>query len=129
MVQPADVGIFHILKAGLHAKWDRWFLDEEHQFTNNMNLKSPGYAKVIVWLSELWEEFDSAVRKKSFVNCGITSLRVDELHSVLRAIVGNEEEHEDFVVERQSNGADEMRNSFNSNDKNAFAKNNMKRVI
>jgi hypothetical protein len=39
------------------------------------NLKSPGYAKVIEWLSKTWEDFDSATIVESF-NLPDTKIRI-----------------------------------------------------
>ena len=61
------------------------------------NLKSPGYAKVIEWLSKTWEDFDSATIVESFKKCGITAHHDDNLHSALRQIIEKSEIFKDYV--------------------------------
>lgn len=53
LLQPADVGWFRSLKAQYHSKWQEWYLSSPKSFTTASNLKSPGYAKVINWISEI----------------------------------------------------------------------------
>lgn len=47
ILQPLDVSWFKILKQEYHKRWTEWYLSDEQAFTQNGNLKSPGYAKVI----------------------------------------------------------------------------------
>ena len=53
--------------------------------TANNNLKSPGYSKVIQWLSIIWHEFDEIKIAESFSKCGIISQT--DLHSALSQLL------------------------------------------
>ena len=66
MVQPADVGWMHIFKLKYFEKWQHWLLNEPKSFTRAVNLKSPGYAKAIMWISEIWAAFDRNILARSF---------------------------------------------------------------
>ena len=35
-------------------------------------MQSPGYARVVGWISEAWDELDSNLIARSFQHCGIT---------------------------------------------------------
>ena len=58
-------------------------------------MRSPGYAKVIQWLSEIWRDFETHTIANSFDFCGITSQ--SSLHSVLNEIYSNKSRPTDFV--------------------------------
>ncbi|CAF1027868.1 unnamed protein product [Brachionus calyciflorus] len=73
LLQPADVCWFTQLKRAYHKKWNNWFLFEDKTFTKNGNARSPGYAKCIEWLSDIWRSMDSDYIPSSFESCGITS--------------------------------------------------------
>jgi len=79
-LQPADVGWFRSLKAKYHEKWQEWYLTEPKSFTSSNNMKSPGYAKVINWISEIWNDFDSEIIVKSFATTGVTSQHLDDFN-------------------------------------------------
>ncbi|RNA08821.1 hypothetical protein BpHYR1_002756, partial [Brachionus plicatilis] len=58
--------------------------------------KSPGYAKCVEWLGELWNNFETDLVKKSFASCGIKPHRINqdvievdfqELHGPLKEMV------------------------------------------
>ena len=68
LLQPADVGWFSVLKNRLHEYWNRWYLSDEHEYTIHGNIRSPGYALCISWLSEIWRDFPENLIVDSFKN-------------------------------------------------------------
>jgi len=89
-LQPADVGWFRSLKAQYHSKWQEWYLTEPKSFTKSNNIKSPGYCKVIQWISEIWNQFDPEIIVKSFASTGITSQHPDDYNHILRSVLNNQ---------------------------------------
>lgn len=87
LLQPADVCWLKSFKKCYYEKWTQWFLNDSKSFTKSGNLRSPGYAKAIGWLSEIWDEFDSSIIKTSFEVCGITSDNDDDFHSTLKTFL------------------------------------------
>lgn len=73
LLQPADVCWLASIKKQLHTKWNQWFLSDQHEFNLNNNMRSPGYAVCINWLSEIWEQFPENMISDSFKYCGITA--------------------------------------------------------
>ncbi|CAF1139002.1 unnamed protein product, partial [Brachionus calyciflorus] len=59
LVQPADVSWFKSIKKSYKDRWVEWYLNDSKSFTKNNNLKSPGFVKVICWLSDIWSNFDT----------------------------------------------------------------------
>jgi len=84
LLQPADVCWFRTFKLLFRRKYMDWFVNEPKSFTNFGNLRSPGYASVIEWVSDIWQNIDNNLLIKSFDYCGITSQ--NELHHVLHKI-------------------------------------------
>ena len=94
-------------------------INEPKSFTPAGNLRSPGYAKAITWISEISSAFDRNIRTRSFDQCGITSSSLDDLHAQLRTFVStskfvdtveqaNEEEVEAlFTAPRDGDALDE----------------------
>ena len=70
LLQPADVMWFALIKMFFGEKWNDWFIFDEKRLTVHGNMVSPGYAKVIEWLSEIWNDFDSNTIVDSFIKCG-----------------------------------------------------------
>ena len=62
-------------------------INEPKSFTAAGNLQSPGYAKAITWISEIWDSFDRHILANSFDQCGITSTSVNDFHTQLRTFV------------------------------------------
>ena len=56
LLQPADVSWMRPLKRAYHQKWQHWLINEEKSFTPAGNLRSPGYALVINWISQIWDQ-------------------------------------------------------------------------
>jgi hypothetical protein len=48
---------------------------------------SPGYALVVDWISEIWQELDQATIIRSFDQCGITAQNMANYGSQLRHFV------------------------------------------
>ena len=119
MLQPADVAWMHVFKLGYFNKWQQWMINEPKSFTPAGNLRSPGYAKTITWISEIWSAFDRNILARSFDQCGITSSSLVDLHAQLRTFVStskfvdtveqaNEEEVEAlFTAPRDGDALDE----------------------
>ena len=70
LLKPADVMWFSSIKKTYGERWNKWFIFDKKNFTPNGNLKSPGYVKVIDWMSEIWSEFDKNTIIQSFRKCG-----------------------------------------------------------
>ena len=85
LLQPADVCWFKTFKQSFRRKWMNWYINDVKSFTNQGNLRSPGYIKVIEWLSEIWSNFDVNLIRDSFDSCGITSQ--NDLHHSLATIL------------------------------------------
>ena len=50
-------------------------------------MRSPGYAMVLQWISEIWDELDSNLIARSFDNCGIISSKLSDFNNQLRHFV------------------------------------------
>lgn len=87
LLQPADVGWFRSLKTQYQNKWQNWFITSEKAFTKQHNLKSPGYARVINWISQIWTDFDPSIIKNSFKITGITSGDVNTYNHLLKDVL------------------------------------------
>ena len=88
LLQPADVAWFKPFKAKYTEKWNNWFLTADNKtYTKNGNMRSPGYAKSIKWLSEIWAEMDSQIIIDSFLSCGILEQNEENYHQVLKKII------------------------------------------
>ena len=90
LLQPADVGWFRSLKSQYYVKWQKWFLNSPKSFTKSNNLKSPGYSRVIEWISQIWRDFDPELIIKSFEATGITSHNPDDYNHLLRVVYDEE---------------------------------------
>ena len=62
-----------------------WYLEDDKDYTKMGNMKSPGWVKVISWISKIWAEFDYDLIRQSFLKCGLVD-NLYNLHSVLREI-------------------------------------------
>ena len=97
LLQPADVSWMRSLKHSFELKWTDWMTNSEKSFTKSGNMKSPGYANFIQWISEIWQEFDSDLIKKLFSLCGITSSQTNEYHNQLKHLILNKNLVEDVT--------------------------------
>ena len=79
------------LKSSYFRKWNHWIIHEPKTYTPAGNIRSPGYAKVIEWISECWDELDSSLIERSFDHCGITSNQLADFGSQLRYFVRTKE--------------------------------------
>ena len=70
VLQPADVFWFALIKMIYGDKWNDWFIFEDKRLTIHGNMVSPGFAKIIQWLSEIWTGFNSDIIVESFRKCG-----------------------------------------------------------
>ena len=60
-------------------------------------MRSPGYAKLINWISEIWEAFEPSILAALFDQCGIASNNPVDFHNQLRHFV----QTDDFVDDIQ----------------------------
>ncbi|RNA06757.1 hypothetical protein BpHYR1_049745 [Brachionus plicatilis] len=79
LLQPADVAWFASLKKGYRKKWNNWYMNDVRVFTNQGNAKSPGYAKCVEWLGELWNNFET--------DLDVIEVDFQELHGPLKEMV------------------------------------------
>jgi hypothetical protein len=85
ILQPAGVSWFASIKKKIHAKWSGWYVNGEKTFAKKNNMRSPGYANLVNWISEIWESIDTDLIAKSFEVCGITS-NGESLSSILKTV-------------------------------------------
>ena len=57
ILQPADVSWMKVLKQQYKDLWNDWMLNAPKTFTASNNLRSPGFALVITWISQIWSNF------------------------------------------------------------------------
>jgi hypothetical protein len=112
LLQPADVCWFSGLKKHYHRLWANWFLNEEKTYTRFDNVRSPGYAKCISWLLEMWLEFPNHLIINSFESCGIISQL--DLHSALKEVLKTNVLISDYVDNYEE--ADNIDGFEDSND-------------
>lgn len=115
LLQPADVAWFGAIKNVYHQSWSNWFLYDDKLKTPAGNLRSPGYAKVIDWLSDIWSEFSKQILIDSFDSCGITSK--NSLHSNLNFMLQSNRIISDYIRNQQE---DDEFDSFEENDRHIF---------
>ena len=108
LLQPADVGWMRPFKIEYFNTWQNWMINEPKSFTAAGNLRSPGYAKAITWISEVWASFDSHLLANSFDQCGITSSSVNDMHLQLRTFVNSSR----FVDSLEPAGEEEIDSLF-----------------
>ena len=65
-------------------KWNHWLVHAPKAFTPAGNMQSPGYARVVDWISDAWAELDGNMIASSFQRCGITSRSFDDYSHQLR---------------------------------------------
>ena len=53
LLQPADVCWFASFKKRYHEKWNEWAINAEKEMSIHGNTKSPVFAKVIQWISQI----------------------------------------------------------------------------
>ena len=75
-MRPFKVGYFDLIFQG-------WL----KSFNAAGNLQSPGYAKAITRISEIWDSFDRQILANSFDQCGITSTSIDDFHTQLKTFI------------------------------------------
>ena len=71
------------LKCAYFLKWNNWLINAQKANTKASNRKSPGYALVVEWISQCWQELDPSVIICSFDQCGITSQNMVDYESQL----------------------------------------------
>jgi hypothetical protein len=97
LLQPADVSWMRPLKVAYFKKWNHWLVHAPKSYTAAGNVKSPGYATVITWISEIWQDLDPALIARSFDHCGITSKSLADYGSQLRHFVRTNQLVEDVM--------------------------------
>ena len=109
-LQPADVSWMSPIKSKYFLKWNRWLINAPKSYTGNM--RSPGYAMVLQWISEIWDELDSNLIARSFDNSGITSSKLTDSNNQLRHFVRASE----FVDEVQPDDSAQNDDLFEEKD-------------
>ena len=74
-----------------------WLVHAPKSFTTADNMRSPGYAKVVEWISEAWSGLDADMTASSFQRCGITSRNFDDYSHQLRHFMRTTELVDDVV--------------------------------
>ena len=95
LLQPADVSWFRPLKVAYHRRWTDWLIHGQHTFTRAGNMVSPGYARSITWISEIWAEMTRNTIEHSFDVCGITTSSLVVLNRQLRHFIATHELSDD----------------------------------
>ena len=101
LLQPADVCWMRPLKLAYFRKWNEWLVNSPKTYTAAGNMRSPGYANVINWISEIWSDFDTNLLARSFDHCGLTYNRLADFHNQLQHFVNTHEIIDDVVPEEQ----------------------------
>ena len=105
LLQPADVSWMRPLKEKFKDRWMEWMLHADKSFTPQGNMRSPGYATAITWVSEIWAELDTQIIIDSFDLCGITQSNLRKCHQQLQAFV--QKGLKEMVVDQD--GTEDMR--------------------
>ncbi|RNA44212.1 pogo transposable element with KRAB domain-like, partial [Brachionus plicatilis] len=111
LLQPADIAWFRPLKSSYNEFWTDWLLNADKTYTKSNNVRSPGYALIIQWVSSIWEQFDKMIIQNSFDQAGITSNIIDLFHRQLRHFIFNQE----FIDDVEDDNAQDL-NAFISGD-------------
>jgi hypothetical protein len=86
-LQPADQSWMRPLKVAYFKKWNDWLVNAPKSYTAAGNMRSPGYAQAVLWISEVWAELDASLIASSFQFCGITTRNLADFSSQLRHFV------------------------------------------
>jgi hypothetical protein len=97
LTQPADQSWKSPFKGRYFKKWNNWLIHAPKSYTDAGNVKSPGYAKVVKWISEAWSELDAGMITNSFQRCGITSRNFADYSHQLRHFMRTTELVDDVV--------------------------------
>jgi hypothetical protein len=103
ILQPADVACMRPLKVAYFKKWNDWLINAPISYSQAGNRKSPGYALVVDWISEIWQELDQATIIRSFDQCGITTQNMANYGSQLRHFVRSNELVENVNLTDEAN--------------------------
>jgi hypothetical protein len=89
LLQPNDVCLMSFIKAEYLKLWTDWFINSEKSFTRHGNMRSPGYAQVIQWLSAIMDKLslNKDLIKKSFTCTGITQSDPELFHAALKHVL------------------------------------------
>ena len=75
------------LKDNYILLWNDWMINAPKSFTSSNNIRSPGYALVIEWISKIWTNFSRDTLRNSFAQCGIVTSDPRLFHNQLRHFV------------------------------------------
>jgi len=115
-LQPADQSWMRPLKVAYFKKWNNWLVHAAKSYTAAGNLRSPGYAQAVIWISEVWADLDASLIANSFQFCGITSRHIADYSNQLRHFVRTTE----LVDEVQLDDDQTDQNSFSDSDEEEF---------
>jgi len=111
-LQPADQSWMRPLKLSYQRKWNNWMRTAPKAYTPAGNLKSPGYARLVEWIAEAWDELDSNLIARSFKYCGVTTNNLADYGSQLRHFIRTSE----FVDDLEDTMDDEDLGFVNAGD-------------
>ena len=60
-LQPADQSWMRPLKGAYFKKWNDWLVNAPKSYTAAGNMRLPGYAQAVLWISEVWAELDASL--------------------------------------------------------------------
>ncbi len=83
-------------------------MNAEKTTTRFGNARSPGYAQVIDWMSEIWADMDSNIRADSFAITGCIGHRTVDLHPPLRRLLTDPEPLHDYVEQEDKETGEEL---------------------
>ena len=86
-LKPADQSWMRPLEVAYFKKSNDWLVNAPKAYTAAGNLKSPGYAQAVLWISEVWADLDASLIASSFQFCGITSHNLADLSRQLRHFI------------------------------------------
>ena len=89
-------------KSKYFGKWNHWLIHAPKTFTAARNMRSPGYALVLQWISEAWADIDPNLIARSFDHCEITSSRLIDFNNQLRHFVRTTELVDEIQPEEPS---------------------------
>lgn len=126
LLQPPDVCWFKSIKRMYHERWTNWYISDPKSFNRNLNLMSPGYKRAILWLAEIWDNFDPSIIRSSFDVCGITSTNREFFHQNLSTMLTHnilfeenveEDDGESYEVDGLSGESDYSSDTSEDGDK------------
>lgn len=83
--------------------YNHWFIHGEKRLTTFNNLAGPGYYNMCTWIQKGWKKINQQTIIDSFKCCGITSNKLNDYSKHLKAVLQNDLNPLDTIVEKKSN--------------------------